>query len=636
MKYCFIIIIILLRIDFANAAEKVDMQSPREQVNAILFSEKGQLKYSVAARQTKLIEPSILGLKLNGHEYGKAVSTIELLSKSALNQEYSLRGKSSKASNKCNVYNFEITEGTLKYQVEFKLFDDGCAFRYLFKTGKKSSVVRQELTTFTLSPETRIWYFERNSDWKLRSYAGLWQSTIIDSLPIVSSQGPIQGKPLIVELKSGGYVLLSEAALYDYSGMRFKALGKRQLQADFTEGKEGFVVSGNLITPWRVIGYAKDLNALVNTNIITNLNPAPDKKLFAKTEYIKPGRAVWSWISQHKEDSYLLPASEKKFIDGAHKLGFEYTLIDEGWEIKWSDKWNQLQELCKYGTNKKVGVWIWKHSKDLRNPVVRDAFLDSVKFAGAVGVKTDFMNSEAKELIDFEIGFLKACAARKLLVNFHGCQTSTGESRTYPNELTREGVRGMELNTMNEPIPAWHNAALPFTRFVTGHGDYTPGFFSNKGNTTNAHQLALFYLLESSLQCLAENPENLFDFKLAPARKMLEKLPVTWDETIVLPGSKIGVIAAMARRKKDVWYVAVINGTTENYEFVTELEFLKPNTNYLATSVTDETNGSLYEHTSVINKKDKSVFKLLPAGGVLIRIKPLGKPQRINRIKKIK
>jgi alpha-glucosidase len=146
----------------------------------------------------------------------------------------------------------------------------------------------------------------------------------------------------------------------------------------------------------------------------------------------------------------------------------------------------------------------------------------------------------------------------------------------------------------------------------------------------------LFYLLESSLQCLAENPENLFDFKLAPARKMLEKLPVTWDETIVLPGSKIGVIAAMARRKKDVWYVAVINGTTENYEFVTELEFLKPNTNYLATSVTDETNGSLYEHTSVINKKDKSVFKLLPAGGLLIRIKPLGKPQRINRIKKIK
>lgn len=621
MRYCFLSLVIFLGINVSNAKERYAMQSPNRVVNATLYIENGHLKYFVQTKKTRLIEPSILGLAIDDHILGKAVTDVKLVGKTAISDKYPLRGKHLEAWSNSTQYIFEISEGTLKYRIEFKLFDDGCAFRYLFNTEKKSSLVREELTTFTLIPKTRVWYFERNNVWKLRSYAGLWQSTAIDSLPIISSQGPIQGKPLIVELPSGGYVMLSEAALANYSGMRFKAIGERQLKVIFTEESEGFTVNCNVITPWRVIGYAKDLNALVNTDIITNLNPAPDDKLYAETEYIKPGRSVWSWITQHTKKDYMLPDSEKKFIDSAHELGFEYTMIDEGWESKWNDKWNKLQELCKYGADRKVGVWVWKHSKDIRDSSVRDAFLDSVKAAGAVGVKTDFMNSESKELIDFEIGFLKACAVRKLLVNFHGCHTSTGESRTYPNELTREGVRGMELNIMNEPIPAFHNAALPFTRFVTGHGDYTPGFFSNKGNTTYAQQLAMFYLLESSFQCLAENPEYLSD-NLEAAVKMLKTLPVTWDETIVLPGSKIGVLAAMARRKGDVWYVAVINGTNTKKEYKLELTFLNKDTTYSGKFITDNKEDFLQEKTRLLGRSDESVYELLPSGGLVIAIKP--------------
>lgn len=622
MRYCFLLLLVFFEINVSIAKERYSMHSPDRVVNATLYAENGNLKYYVQAEKTRLIEPSILGINIDDHILGKAVSDIKFVSKTTISEKYPLRGKRLEAWNKCTKYIFDITEGTLKYSIEFKLFDDGCAFRYLLKTEKKSSLVRGELTTFTLTPKTRVWYFERNSVWKLRSYAGLWQRTAIDSLPNISSQGPIQGKPLIVELPDGGYVMFSEAGLYNYSGMRFKATGKRRLEVNFTEEADGFTVNGDVITPWRVIGYAKDLNALVNTDIITNLNPAPDDKLYAETAYIKPGRAVWSWLTQHKEKDYMLPNSEKKFIDSAQKLGFEFTLIDEGWESKWADKWIQLQDLCRYGADRNVGVWIWKHSRDIRNPSVRDAFLDSVKAAGAVGVKTDFMNSESKELIDFEIGFLKACAARKLMVNFHGCHTSTGESRTYPNELTREGVRGLELNIMNEPIPASHNAALPFTRFVTGHGDYTPGLFSNKGNTTYAHQLAMFYLLESSFQCLADNPEYLSEPKLEGAVKMLKTFPVTWDETIVLPGSKIGVLAAMARRKGDVWYVAVINGTNAKYQYHLALSFLKKGTTYSATFITDNTDESLQEQTVILDRSYQSVYELLPTGGLLIAIKP--------------
>jgi alpha-glucosidase len=623
MRYCFLILIVIFGINVSHAKESFSMKSPNCAINATLYTEKGQLKYFVQAKKIRLIEPSTLGIHIDDNILGQAVSNIKLISKNSISEKYPLRAKHSEAWNNCTIYSFEITEGTLKYNIEFKLFDDGCAFRYLLELGKKSSHIHAELTTFTLSPKTKVWYFERNSVWKLRSYAGLWQSTTIDSLSTISSQGPIQGKPLIIELDNMCYVMLTEAALYNYSGMRFKAIGNRQLNVNFTEEKEGFTVDGNVISPWRVIGYAKDLNALVNTDIITNLNPAPDCELYHDTKYIKPGKAVWSWITQHKNKDYMMLDSEKKFIDYAHTLGFEYTMIDEGWESKWLDKWVQLQDLCKYGADRNVGVWVWKHSKDIRIPTVRDAFLDSVRAAGAVGVKTDFMNSEAKELIDFEIGFLKACAERELMVNFHGCHTSTGESRTYPNELTREGVRGMELNIMNEPIPASHNAALPFTRFVTGHGDYTPGLFSNKGNTTYAQQLAMFYLLDSPFQCLADNPENIFEPKLSGIVELLKELPVTWDETIVLPGSKIGVLAAMARRKGDVWYIAVINGTNTKCNYDLAFPFLKNGIKYSASFISDKTDESLQEQTTLLDRNFKSVNVILPAGGLLIAIKPV-------------
>jgi len=279
-----------------------------------------------------------------------------------------------------------------------------------------------------------------------------------------------------------------------------------------------------------------------------------------------------------------------------------------------------LRDICTYAAARKVKVWIWKDSKWLRDAALRDAFLDSVALFGAVGVKTDFMNSEAKELVDFEIGFLKACAARKLMVNFHGCHAPTGESITYPNEMTREGIRGMELNIMKEPIPAWHNAALPFTRFLVGHGDYTPGFFTNKGATTYTHQLALMYLFNSPFQCMAENPVTIVNDPLyAPVIPLLQTLPVTWDETRVLPGSEIGELAAFARRKGKVWYVAVINGTAQAKEFVLKADFLRRGQQYKAMVISDGENGFVLKKEVISNTGVKK-FMLPATGGIVLKI----------------
>jgi alpha-glucosidase len=231
-----------------------------------------------------------------------------------------------------------------------------------------------------------------------------------------------------------------------------------------------------------------------------------------------------------------------------------------------------------------------------------DLFMDSLARIGVKGIKIDFMNSEAKPLIDFEMKALETAARHKLMVNFHGCQKPAGESLTFPNELTREGIRGLELNTMKEgPLPAWHNAALPFTRLVVGPGDYTPLGFSAPGPTTWAHQLATLICFYSPLQCVAEDPEFLLtDLRIKPALDFIRTVPVTWDETLVLAPSDIGKQAVMARRKENIWYIGILNGTDEQ-KINLNLDFLDGK-KYNATCFFDDKESALI-HLENLNPK---------------------------------
>lgn len=601
------------------AATSLQLQSPGKRLHAILSVKNGGLSYKLKLGSVELIENSHLGMRLTDFTLGTGVQALTLKRRYRIADSFETRLNAAYAKVSGIAYQIEVREPAMVYTIEFRLYDEGCAFRYVLPV-TDSIRVREEYTGFTLPATSGVWFFERNSKWKLQSYAGLWMKTSVEKLQTVSSQGPVQGKPIVVELPSGGYMVIAEAALYNYSGMRLKAAG-RSLQVNFTEEQEGFTVKGPLVTPWRVIMYAPDLNKLVNNHLPEHLNPAEDQKLFSDKSYIQPGKSVWSWIT--RGENYMQPAEEKKMIDAASSLQMEYSLLDEGWETTWPHKWQQLKELCAYAASKHVKLWVWKHSKELRDSLHRERFLDSVAIAGAAGVKTDFMNGESKDLIDFDEAFLRAAARHRLMVNFHGCQSPSGESRTYPNEMTREGIRGMELNIMNEPIPAWHNAALPFTRFLCGHGDYTPGFFSNRGNTTLTHQLALLYLFNSPFQCLAENPVSLLNEPVyAPILKLLRSLPVTWDETIVLPGSSIGTVAAFARRKGNDWYVAAINGADTAVSIRLLPSFLKTGFHYTAYVIEDDMHNTAFAVKDItIQPSREQLFTIPPTGGLVIAVK---------------
>ena len=583
---------------------------------------KKDLQYDLFFHGKTVIYPSRLGIVLNGDTLGKNVS-FKLVDKQIIDETYFIRGVHNIAHNKSVQYTYEVRLAKTTWKLQTRLYNDGFAFRYLIPN-KGNAVVNKELTTFSVQKNIPVWFFERPNDWKLKSYAGEWIQTCSDSLWKISPTGPVQGPALVYEISEKRHMAITEAALCNYSGMRLEAKEDASLNVNFTEN-EGFEIEGEIITPWRVMLLADDLNELVNSDIIKKLNPAPDTILFRDQNWIKPGRSTWSWWSGKKQKMTI--PNEKQIIEIAGNLGFEYTLLDEGWE-KFPDKWEQLSEICSYAKEQHVGVLVWKNSKQLSNPkndyASMRCFLDSLNNAGVVGVKIDFMNGESKKIIDFDIRTLQLCAERHLMVDFHGCQKPSGESRTYPNELTREGIRGLELNLMKEgPITARHNAALPFTRFVLGDGDYTPLGFTNPGNTTWTHQLATLVCFTSSLQVIAEDPMFLYNsHKVKPVLDIIKSIPTVWDETIVLNGSKIGEVAAMARRTGNDWYVGILNTTEKkldiDYSFIGDGQYEAEVVEDIQQR-TDQSKMFSVSHLT-ITANTRSEYNLFENGGLVIKL----------------
>ncbi|MDU0355294.1 glycoside hydrolase family 97 N-terminal domain-containing protein [Paraglaciecola aquimarina] len=560
---------------FGSQQDSPLLSSPNQNVTSKVFVDpQGSLQYVVYLQGKLVVKPSALGITVDGVDLANHAQLLDV-KQTTVNETYPTRGNHTVANNHYNqwLYFLQHKNSQKQFQIALRLYDDGAAYRYIVPSNDKQHV-DGESSSWTLPDHSKTWFFERDSDWKLKTYAGWWKAEDVKDMPTTSKQGPIQGTPLVFELpNSNGYAAITKAALYNYSGMRLKAVGDNTFKANFTEGEKGFDVNGTITSPWRVVMLGKDLDTLVNSDLISNLNPAPDPKLFADTDYIQPGRSVWSWMSMRLGTIN----DQKDFTRYAAELGFEYNLIDAGWK-DWPTPWKTLKDITLQG--KKLGVenWVWVHSEDIDDPTnnyyeMRE-YLDKVKAAGAIGVKTDFMNSESKLLIDFEIAFLQETARRQLLANFHGSHSPTGESRTYPNELTREGIRGIEVNLHNKHLPPSHNAALPFTRFLLGHGDYTPLSFTNPGATTFAHQLATIIVFLSPVQVYADSPVVLqHNPDIKPMLQIIKDTPTVWDETKVLSGSKIGELAAFARRSGDKWFIGILNDeTAKNYEL--DLSFI--------------------------------------------------------------
>jgi alpha-glucosidase len=231
---------------------------------------------------------------------------------------------------------------------------------------------------------------------------------------------------------------------------------------------------------------------------------------------------------------------------------------------------------------------------------------------GAGGI--DFFDHDHKELIDLYEELLRKAAEHQVLLVFHGANKPTGRARTWPNEMVREAVKGMEARSLADR--ARHQTILPFTRYLAGGADYTTMIFNQRrGDTTWANQIASLAVFDSPLLTIAANPQSILT---NAAMDVIKSIPAMWNETIVLPVSEIGELAAYARRTGDTWFVAVMCGPQPKTINV-PLSFVGDG-KYKASFVRDGDNdGTVTVENTAGKRTDSLTIKLRAGGGFVAR-----------------
>jgi len=603
------ILVHLSSLIFAATGRNINVNSPNGKTCVELkIDSDSKLYYQISVDGSKIIFWSRFGIVADGTDLGASIR-FGIPTKHAINETYPVFGVHANAINNYNEAIIPVERENESYFLDVRAFDSGIALRCRL-IAKKGRHIQNETSEWRLPLQSVIWHQD-----ELDGYEGIYTKTRIDTL----SSDKIIALPVTAVLPNGKYCMITEANLVNYSELAIRLSKDKSLKTFYHADSIGWKTDAEVIQPWRVTLVAKDLNELVNNDIIRNLCPAPTSQL-ANASWIKPGRSTWQWWSSGAPKY----EEQRQWVDWTHQLGFEYYLVDAGWK-EWQDSikncWTCLAEVTAYAKTVDVGIWLWVNSNEIADKPSRKAYFEKAKKAGVIGVKIDFIPPASCHWVNWYDATLRDAANLQLMVDFHGANKPTGRDRTWPNELTREGIRGHEWHILryNRTLPPYHDCVLPFTRYVQGSADYTPTVFNSQElrGYTWARELAQAIVFTSPFLCYADNPKNYIE---NPAVDILKAIPSTWDKTIVLAGSEIGKCAAFARQKGNVWYIGILNGG-ESTDIDISLGFLDGGS-YQMITLEDKENidDSYSRNTKEINNSGHITLTIRPKGGFVAQL----------------
>jgi len=611
------------------------LNSPSGNLKVTVTIEEGKVFYQLFSKagtsESLVIKPSLLGLIRSDGNFTENLSLEKKSEITTLTENYSMvSGKQKELSWTANETTllFKNQDGK-QVQMVFRLFDEGLAFRYIFPENSEEKVtVQSEVTGFAVTEGADSWMsaYQSATPWGNPGYEN-------DYLAVKAGTSSPEkvgwAFPLLFN-DNGNWIFISEAGLDEnYCGTHLNqdcAGGLYTIsfpEADERQGDGEVYPSSELPwkMPWRFILVGQTLNSVAESSIVNHL---AEPSTIEDISWIKPGRASWEWWSSKGGRTVK---NLNHFVDLAAEMGWEYSLIDAGWE-KMPD--GTIEEVVEHAKSKNVELLFWYNSGGRRDSAARNE--DFVMFnddtrnqemariaaMGVKGIKVDFFATDKQMAIELYLKILRDAAKHKLLVNFHGCTLPRGWSRSYPNLLAMEAVRGAECYRFSKTYPeitASYNTIAAVTRALVGPTDFTPATFSNQKfprKTTSAHELALTLVYETGLLHPADTPES---YRSQPTEviEFLKKVPVTWDETRVLAAIP-GELFVVARRNGEKWYVAGINGKKELQEIIIELPFSLNNPLLFADG---ETLNELTIQNLPGNITSVSV-KLMPDGGFVM------------------
>lgn len=616
------------------------------------------LQYSLQDGNNLLIQPSAISMKMeDGKQWGGNGEVIGSSMTETNEKVFPVAGNHRELTNHYNELSLKFKQG---YSVIFRLYNEGMAYRFCGNLPAQDSlVITHEEATFNLAdnpsvilPQTdnfTAWevsnvLYEGVSDIKENIY-GLTPTLFTNSkhnLRIVVAESDLNNYPGMYLRKEGG-TMKGYWAAYP----KKVEMGSWGNFITVVKERENYLArtAGNHAFPWRIAIVAKDDKDLLANEMIYLL---AKPQQIVDTDWIRPGKATWEWWHCAMLEKAPFPSGHtnlstqlyKYYIDFASENKIPYLLVDAGWSNVFNhadlNKNIDIKEIIRYGNEKQVGVWLWTVAATLiQNP---HCYLDSISKWGAAGVKIDFFDRDDALMIPEYENLAKACADRRLMVDFHGCSKPTGLHRAYPNVLSYEAMRCAECFKWDTSSNPDYQLQCIFARMLGGGIDYTPGSMRNctldkfkpvdpglpSSLGTRVHEMALFVVLSAPFSSLCDSPDAYR--KYPDILKFLADVPTSWDKTIPLE-ARVGEYAVVAKQKDDTWYVGGLNAWgIRDVSFA--CSFLEPGKKYIAEVFRDKKasnkNANLYERVTMEIDSDKLLdMNMASGGGFVLIIKEL-------------
>jgi alpha-glucosidase len=610
----------------------------------------GQLVYAVTFHGKQVFEDSALRLELeNQAPLGANVHITSAAGGSGADDYSLLAGKTSAVHDQYDTLTLQAREsgdsGRI-FEIEARVYNNGLAFRYRVPAQPALSRYRltQEDTEFRPVMDADAWAL------RLPNYQSGYESEYVPQvLSALSNQGGVSshilnGSPMLLHMPGLAWAAVGEADLEGNAAMYLEnPTGNwtghylvSKISPALDEKEPAVDASLPHVSAWRVILIGDTPGELVESNIITNLNP-PNR--IEDTSWIHPGKASWNWwngdLGPDGQSAYTTKNMEY-YVDFAAESGFPYMMLDAGWSDRDITKMRgnvDVPELVQYAAKKHVKIWIWLYSKAVAEQM-REAFPLYEKW-GVAGVKIDFVLRNDQQGIQWYYDVAKLAAEHHLMVDFHGATQPWGIQRTYPNVLNYEAVLGLENNKAGRRDGPINRTTFPFTRMLSGPMDYTPGGFENVTREnfvardkspmvmgTRAQQLALYVVFDEPLAMVSDVPSA---YANQSSFRFIQDVPTTWDAIRVLNGEP-GEFVTIARRHGDDWYLGSLTNWTPR-DLRISLQFLGKGI-YKAELYEDATDaGQNPKHVSIreqnVRSSDVLPLHLASGGGCAIRFVPI-------------
>ena len=690
MKYFFVYILLILFALSCNKIDRINVLSPSKKIKIEFFEKEDNPCYLVKYKNKILIDTSAMGFNFKNQislkKYLKVVKVAQKINNHTWEMPW---GEQKFVRDHYNQIFIKLKESRSPYRnlnIYFRAYDDGIGFRYEFEKqkNKDSITISDENTEFNIGKNHTCWWIP--GDWDI--YEHLYSKTKFSQIDALSKRnnGLAQSyipynavnTPITMQTKDSIYLSFHEANLTNYPEMTLLIDKEKLSMKSELVGSDRFLHKAKVKlpfkTPWRTLQISSSPAGLIDSKLILNLN---EPNAIGDVSWFKPHKYIGIWWEMHlgKSNWFInkntphgaTTKNAKKYIDFAAKNNIQSVLV-EGWNTGW-ENWigvkerekifdfttpsrdYHLEEVIKYAQSKNVNIMMHHETSAAIRTYERhmEKAFQLMKKLGMNTVKTGYVGPiipkgeyhHGQWMVNHYRKVIKLAAKYKIAVNAHEPIKATGIRRTYPNAISREGLRGQEFNAWSRDggNPPNHLPTVAFTRMLAGPIDFTPGVFKiklnkhiiyngkkikNQINTTLVHQLALYVVLYSPIQMACDLPKN---YKNHPAFAFIEKVGVDWEQTQVLAGA-IGEFVSIAREEKDTknWFVGAI--TNEKKRKITiDFDFLEADHNYKATIYKDgkgahwnkNPNAYIIEKT-LITKDTKLDCNLASGGGLAISL----------------